>query len=327
MKRLFVLQIMLPIVLAMMTACRPAPTNNPTPNLTPTEEEKPRIALVMKTLTNPFFIEMERGAREAEEDFEIELIVRTASQETSIEQQIEIVESLIQDAVDAIVIAPGDSVRLIPILKQAQDAGIVVINIDNRLDEAFSEEQGLVGVPFISVDNEEAAYLSAKFISDQITTPTNVIILEGIRDALNAQQRHAGAIRAFEENPNITVVAEETANWKIEEGYEVTGELLTENPDVGAIFAANDMMALGAIQYLSETDRDDVLVAAFDALNEAKEAIEAGALAVTIDQQAAAQGYKGVEFAVMALQGEDLPDEFMIDVMVVTETTLEVPLE
>ena len=280
------------------------------------------IALVMKTLTNPFFVEMEKGARDAERDFDINLIVKTAAQETSIEQQIEIVDELIRSQVDAIVIAPGDSLELIPILKEAQNAGIIVVNIDNKLDQEFSEKIGLTGVPFISVNNEEAAYLSAKYISDQIDSPTQVAILEGIRSALNAEQRKDGALRAFSENPNITIVAMETAHWKIDEGYEVTKDIFLNYPDLGAIFCANDMMALGAINYLKEAGRDDVLVAAYDALDEATQAIQDGWLDVTIDQQAAYQGYLGVEYAVRMLNGVTVPEETIINVLIITPETL-----
>lgn len=311
------------ITVFLISACSTTPDNNEAETTAVVEDETYRIALVMKTLTNPFFVEMERGAREAEEEFGIELLVRTAAQETSIEQQIQIVSELIQEEVDAIVIAPGDSLGLIPILKQAQDAGIVVINIDNRLDPEFSEARGLVNVPFISVNNEEAAYLSAQYISQQITSPTNVLIYEGIREAQNAQDRYAGALRAFEENSNITIVASETANWKIDEAYTLSQTLFTEHPDVGAVFAANDMMALGIIEYLTETERSAVIVGAFDALAEAQEAIREGTMTVTIDQQAARQGYLGVDFAIRALNGETLADETLIDVLVVTEDSLE----
>lgn len=281
------------------------------------------IALVMKTLTNPFFVEMEKGARQAEAEFGVELVVKTAAQETSIEQQIKIVDELIQEKVDAIVIAPGDSLELIPVLKKAQDAGIVVINIDNRLDPEFSEKLGLIDVPFVSVDNEDGAYLSAKYISDQITSPTDVALLEGIRSALNADARKNGALRAFSENPNITVVAMETAHWKIDEAYELTKEIYQDYPDIGALFCANDMMALGAINYLKETNQTDVLVAAYDALDEAKQAIRDGTLQVTIDQQAAYQGYLGVEFAVRTLNGASFPGETLVDVLTITAETLE----
>lgn len=287
----------------------------------PTDEVY-KIALVMKTLTNPFFIEMEKGARLAETELGIELIVRTAAQETSIEQQINIVNDLINERVDAIVIAPGDSVGLIPVLVKAQEAGIVIINIDNRLDAGVSEERGLVGVPFISVDNKEGAYLSASYVSDMIDSPTEAVILEGIVSAQNAQDRKAGAIEAFTENPNINLVATVSANWKIDEAYAAIENLFDKYPDIGVVFCANDMMALGVLQYLKETGRENVLVAGFDALEEARQAIVDGTLMVTIDQQAAEQGYLGVVYAVNALNGEELPLETMIDVVLINQDSL-----
>jgi ribose transport system substrate-binding protein len=281
------------------------------------------VALVMKTLTNPFFIEMEKGARQAEAELGITLLVKTGAQETSVEQQITIIDNLIEDQVDAIVIAPADSTKLIPVLKKAQDAGIVIINVDNQLDPEAAEQIGLVGVPFISVDNEQGAYLSAGFISAQITTPTQAIILEGIRTAKNAEDRKNGALRAFDENRNIEVVAMETAHWKIDEAYQVTEQLFAQYPDIGAVFCANDMMALGVLRYLEETSRTDVLVSAYDALAEAKEALRAGTLQATIDQQAALQAYTGVKFAVRALNGETLPMETIVDVILVTQADVE----
>lgn len=303
---------------SLLAACSSDSTDQPKTTVTLTETQAFQIALVMKTLTNPFFVEMEKGAREAEAEFNIELLVRTAAQETSIEQQIEIVNDLIRDQVDAIVIAPGDSFELIPVLKQALDAGIVVVNIDNRLDQSFSQQMGLSGVPFISVDNEQAAYLSTDYISDQIEKPTDAVIIEGIRSAQNAEDRKNGAIRAFEENEQITIVAIETANWKIDEAYAVAQTLFETYPEIGAVFCANDMMALGVIQYLADSNREGVLVAAYDALAEARQAVRDSTLQVTIDQQAAIQGYHGVEYAIKMLQGETPPSETIIDVKVVT---------
>jgi ribose transport system substrate-binding protein len=309
------------IVLVILSACSAAtPTATPAPTATPTPR---RIALVMKTLTNPFFVEMERGARRAEQEFGVELIVRVAAQETSIEQQIEIIEQLTREQVDAIVIAPGDSRELIPSLKKAQEAGIVIVNIDNRLDADVSDTFGLTNVPFISVDNEQGGFMSASAISAGVTEPTEAIILEGIRTAKNAEDRKNGALRAFAENDNITVVATETANWKIDEAYTVISELFAEYPDVKLVFAANDMMALGVVQYLQENNRTDVMVAGYDALEEAKAAIRDGHLAVTIDQQAGEQGYLGIKYAVDILNGQQPPAETMVDVIAVNAQTLQ----
>ena len=282
----------------------------------------PTVALVMKTLTNPFFIDMEKGAREAKQALGVDLQVRTAAQETSIEQQIQIVEALIHTQIDALVIAPGDSLELIPVLKKAQDAGIAVINIDNRLDPEYSTRLHLRPIPFISVDNEQGAYTAAKWISDHVSAPTKAAIIEGIRGAANAEARRQGALRAFAENPAITVVASETAHWKIDEAYQVTAQLFRAHPDLGVLFCANDMMALGAVKYLDEQGKHQVLVAGFDALEPAIAAIRAGKLAATVDQQAARQGYLGVQYAVRALAEESLPTETLIDTRLITADTL-----
>lgn len=326
MKRISFTLIVLLMFLSACTSSAPAgpDAEDPAPSATAVTglSEPYTIALVMKTLTNPFFIEMEKGARMAEKELGISLIVKTAAQETSIEQQIQIVDQLIETGVDAIVIAPGDSIELIPVLKRAQDAGIIVVNIDNQLNPAVSKKYGLVNVPFISVDNEQGAYLSAKYLSQTVQKPTEAVILEGIRSAENANMRLKGAVRAFRENQNVILVTTETANWKIDEGYTVAKSLFEAHPDIGLIFCANDMMALGAIKYLEESGRDDVRVAAFDALSEAKQAIQAGKLVATVDQQAARQGYLGVQYAVKMLNNEQTPPTTMVDVVLVTSGML-----
>jgi ribose transport system substrate-binding protein len=288
-----------------------------------TPEGGKRIALVMKTLTNPFFVEMEKGARRAEQEFGIELIVKSGAKETSIEQQIAIVDELIKDKVDAIVIAPGSSVELIPVLKKAQDSGIPIVNIDNRLDRELSKKVGLTGVPFISVDNVKGAYLSAKYVCERLSKPTKAAILEGIRVAKNAQDRKEGALTAFKESKNVELVASETANWKIDEAAEVSKKIFAKHPDIGLLFCANDMMALGAMHYMEESGKKQVLVAAYDALDEAKTAIKNGKLVVTIDQQADVQGYEGVKAAIDIIHGKKPPLEKLIQVKVVSKETLQ----
>jgi len=277
----------------------------------------------MKTLTNPFFVDMERGARRAESELGVRLIVRTGAQETSISQQIAIVEEMTAQRIDAIVIAPGSSTELVLPLKKAQDAGIPIVNIDNRLDADFSRRVGLRGVPFVSVDNEKGAYLSARYIAQRVRGPARAAILEGIRTADNAQLRLAGALRAFKEAPSVQVVATETANWKIDEGFAVTGKILDRYPDLRLLFCSNDMMALGAIQQLQRSRKQGVLVASYDALAEAIKAIRMGTLQATIDQQAGQQGYLGIRYALDLLRGGAPPPETIIDVKLITKETLQ----
>lgn len=279
---------------------------------------KYQIALVMKTLTNPFFVTMEKGAREAEKELGIELIVKTGAQETSIEQQISIVERLIDEKVDAIVIAPAGSVELVPVIKRAVDAGIKVVNIDNQLDKRACERAGLKGVPYISVDNEEGAYLAASHIAKMVSGSAEAIILEGIPTAKNAQDRARGAKKAFAEIAGIKVVESQSANWKIDEAYEVAKKLFPKHPNLKLLFCANDMMAMGAIQYLNEKGNKKVLVAAFDNLDEVQPLIKDGSLKATVDQQADRQGFMGIDTAVKMLKGEAVSDTVLIPVKLIT---------
>ncbi|OUR75417.1 sugar ABC transporter substrate-binding protein [Alphaproteobacteria bacterium 46_93_T64] len=316
--RVFLSTILVIFTILFLTGCdetEPSKSDNVTK---PKSDVK--IALVMKTLTNPFFITMEQGARKAAKELGITLVVKAAAQETSTTQQISIVDRLVREKqVQAIVIAPANSIKLIPSLKKAQDQGIYVINLDNPLDPAFSKKANLKDVPFISVDNKRSAYLSAKYVADSITAPTEVGILEGIREATNANDRKEGALMAFGENKNTTVVASETAHWKIDEGYEVTRKMFASHPNITLLFCANDMMALGAIEYLKETNRKSVKVAAFDAIDDARVAIKEGWMDVTIDQQPAEQGYQGVIIAMKAIKKQNLPETIMLDGLVISK--------
>lgn len=320
--------LLLCVVALLLTACdRISPPDQPAAqqpaNQAKVQPKRVTIALVMKTLTNPFFVEMERGARRAEQEFGINLLVKTGAQETSIQQQIGIVESLIHDKVDGIVIAPGDSVELIPILKKAQAAGIPVVNIDNQLDPAYSRKSNLLDVPFISVDNRHSAYQSAKYIADQVTTPSKALLMEGIRSAKNAEMRMLGASQAFRENPRIELVAKDSANWKIDEGYHLMQQWLTRYPDAKLVFAANDMMALGAIKAVRESGREDILIASYDALDEARQAIREGTLQATVNQQPEQQGYLGVHYAIRLINGETLPPETLVETVLLTRDNID----
>jgi ribose transport system substrate-binding protein len=279
---------------------------------------RPRIALLMKTLTSPFFVQMEKGARRAEAELNIELLIKTSTQETSIEQQIAIIDQLTRARVDAIVVAPADSYRLIPALKIAQDKGIIIVNLDNRLDPATQRKAGMEIVPFISVDNKTATYKVVKYLVDGVRAPTEAAIIEGFRGAANAEERRRGAMQAFAENSNVSVVASEAANWKIDEAYEVTRKLFAAHPRIGLLYCANDMMALGAIRYLQDAHIGQVKIAGYDALDEARHAIRRGEMVASADQQSGQQGFMGVLYAVRMLRGETVPKETMLNTTIVT---------
>jgi ribose transport system substrate-binding protein len=281
-----------------------------------------RVAFVMKSLTNPFFVEMAKGARTAQQETGIDLQIKTATPETSAEQQIRIIEGQIAARVDAIVISPVDIKQLVPALKRAQDAGIKIVNIDERLHPETVAANRMKPVPFVGVDSEQAAYLAARFIAEQIKQPTEAAIIEGIPGTYTSMDRKRGVQRAFAENRKLRVVATGAANWKAEEAYEVARDLFKSHPKIGVVYCANDTMAIGLIKYLQESGRAKVLVGGFDALDQARDAVRAGQLAATVDQRADRQGYLGVINAIKLIRGEAVPDAVLIDTALVTAGTL-----
>lgn len=307
---------------ALLLAVMPAASSMDAARAQDVPAARPRVALVVKTLTSPFFTEMEKGARRAEAQFGIDLVVRTSTQETSIEQQIAIVEQLTRARIDAIVIAPADSYRLIPVLKKAQDAGIAIINVDNRLDADSSRRYGLADVPLISVDNQAAAYKAVKHLTAGVSVPTEAAIIDGFPGATNAEERRQGAMQAFGENRNIAIVGSEPGNWKIDDAYEAARKLFSTRPRIRLLFCANDLMALGALQYLLDARIQSVRVAGYDGLEEARRAIRQGRLVASVDHQSGRQGYLGVSYAARRLKGERLPAETMLETRIITKESL-----
>jgi ribose transport system substrate-binding protein len=322
-----IVRLLLVIYLA-ATLCSCNKTDNPTRQseapvaAAPAQKKQTVIALVLKTQTNPFFIAMEKGARRAEKEFGIKLITRGGSQETYIQEQIQIMEDVIDSKVDAIVIAPSDSELLVPVVKKAQDAGIAIINIDNSLSQKAMQNLHMKPIPFVSVDNEMASYSVVKSVTEKLDKPTQAAIIEGMPGAENGRLRVEGARRALSENPEIQIVGDETAHWKIDEAHAVAKKIFTAHPDIHVLFCANDMMALGAVQYIAESGRRNVQVIGYDALDEAIAAIKAGKLVATVDQQADVQGYQGVLFALRELKGEKLPDILLVDTKIVNAGTI-----
>ncbi len=101
---------------------------------TPAGDARPRVALVLKTLNNPFFIEMQSGAQDAAKTLNVDLTVQAAERETDVDKQMQIIENLIQARVDALAVTPSGSREVVPAIAKANQANIPVVIVDTRLD-------------------------------------------------------------------------------------------------------------------------------------------------------------------------------------------------
>lgn len=222
------------------------------------------VALVMKALSNPFFVKMKSGAREYAREENIPLEIFGVERETDVERQIGIFENLISRGYGAIVIAPADSKRLVPVCKKALDKNIVVINIDNPLHRESMNQFG-IDIPFVGSDNRRGAQMIGKYVKKKLNGRGRVIIIEGIRGVENADLRKKGFIEAATQNSAIKIVASESANWHTDEALSVAMKLLEKYKSIDAIFCANDKMALGVLQALDMLDlTGDIWLAGYD---------------------------------------------------------------
>lgn len=266
-----------------------------------------KVALVMKALSNPFFLKMQEGAKVYAEKNGIPFEVFGIERETEVERQIGIVENLITRGYGAIVIAPADSKQLIPVCKKALEHGIVVINIDNPLhQETLAAQQ--ISIPFVGSDNKAGSALVGQYLKQKIGETGRVFVIEGIRGVENAELRKQGFIEAVTADTQIEIAASESANWHTDEAFAVTANLLEQYGPVDGIFCANDNMALGAIQALDMMGLSgQVWVGAYDNLEEARVEMRNQRMHATIEQHPELMGEYGVALAVKALAGQTLP--------------------
>ncbi|MFN7794567.1 MAG: substrate-binding domain-containing protein, partial [Planctomycetota bacterium] len=209
--------------------------------------EKPKVALVMKSLANEFFSTMADGAKkhQAQDAKKYELIVNGIKDERDLARQAAIVDEMIAAKVQAIVIAPADSKALVPALRRAKQAGVVVVNIDNKLDDEILKAEGLA-VPFVGPNNLLGAKVVGDHLAKSLKAGDKVTVLEGIRTSFNGTQRRLGFEQAMKD-AGIQIVDSQSANWETNQANTIAASMLNAHPDLKAILAANDSMALGAL--------------------------------------------------------------------------------
>ncbi len=288
----------------------------------PEGSEEPRVALVMKSLANEFFKTMEDGARAHQaRRGGYQLLAMGIRDELDVGGQIRLVEQAMAAGVDALVIAPADSKALVSVSQRAQEAGIVVVNIDNRFDAAVLEQRG-VTIPFVGPDNAAGARLVGEHLAVALEVGDKVAILEGAPNAFNAIERQRGFEQAMAA-AGIEVVASQSAGWETSKANQVAAALLTEIPDLAAILCANDSMALGAVAALKAAGKTgEIAVVGYDNISAVRELLADGRMLATADQHAGQLAVFGIEHALEMLESGRTPGDRETPVDLVTARTL-----
>ena len=284
--------------------------------------EKPRVALIMKSLANEFFSTMANGAKlhQHQHADEYDLMINGIKDERDLARQVGLVEESI-GSMDAIVIAPADSKALVRICKRAVDEGAVVVNIDNKFDEDVLDEVG-VRIPFVGPDNRAGARIVGEYLAKHLQPQDKVAILEGVPTAFNAQQRKLG----FEDAMNaarMQIVASQSGEWEMNIANRVASAMLSEHPDLKAILCSNDSMALGALAAVKAAGRaGEVYIVGFDNISAIQEAIRGEEVLATADQHSDQLAVEGIQYAIEILHGKSAPADKQTPIDLITAESL-----
>ncbi|MDI3257961.1 MAG: ribose ABC transporter substrate-binding protein RbsB [Kyrpidia sp.] len=284
--------------------------SQPNEGTQPNGEKQLTIGLALSTLNNPFFVDMRDGAQAEADQIHAKLIVTDAQDDSS--KQVSQVEDLIQQKVDVILLNPADSAALVPAVQEANKNHIPVITLDRTVD-------GGQAVSHIASDNIAGGMMAGQFIVDQLKGKGKVVELEGIPGTSAARERGQGFHKVIDQHPEIRIVAKQPADFNRDKGMSVMENILQAQPDIQAVFAHNDEMALGALQAIAASKRANILVVGFDGGADAVKAVKEGRMAATVAQQPKLIGKLGVDTAQKVAQKQSVDAKIPVELKLITK--------
>lgn len=283
--------VILTLSLFLLTACSLEPPQWAKPSNSGNKKEF-TIGLSVSTLNNPFFVSLKKGIEKEAKKRGMKVIIVDAQNDSS--KQTSDVEDLIQQGVDALLINPTDSSAISTAVESANAVGVPVVTIDR------SAEQGKVET-LVASDNVKGGEMAAAFIADKLGKGAKVAELEGAPGASATRERGSGFHNIADQK--LQVVTKQSADFDRTKGLTVMENLLQGHPDIQAVFAHNDEMALGALEAINSSGKD-ILVIGFDGNKDALASIKDRKLSATVAQQPELIGKLATEAADDILHGK-----------------------
>ncbi|SHF83448.1 ribose-binding protein [Modicisalibacter ilicicola DSM 19980] len=268
-----------------------------------------RIALVVSTLNNPFFVTLQEGAQQKAEELGHELIVLDSGNDAA--RELSNVEDALSRDIDLLMMNPTDSDAAVSGVRSANARDVPVITLDR------SANGGNVA-SHIASDNVAGGKLAGEFVVEQLGGEGKVVQLEGVPGASATRDRGEGFTTAIDNAEGVELVASQPANFNRTEGLNVMENLLQAHPEIDAVFAQNDEMALGAQRALAASGKEDMVLVGFDGTDAGIQAVENGQMAATVAQQPARIGELGVVTADKLLKGESVEDNIPVPLKLIT---------
>ena len=272
------------------------------------------ITFALSTQANSFMVKMREGAQKKADELGLTINFQDASDDSA--TQANQLANAAATGAGAVIVNPTDSDAMAPAVKQLTDAKIPVVAVDRAVNNAEVSS-------YIASDNVGGGKQAAKALSEAIHGEGEILVLQGKTGSSASRERGQGFDEGLKDSPNIKVVAKQTAEFERVKGLDVTTNPLQAHPNVKAIFAENDEMALGAIEALGDKAGKDVIVVGFDGVEDALKAIKEGTMYASIAQQPADMAAQAVVEASKLLKGEAATKEMQVDVVTVTKDNVD----
>ena len=281
-----------------------------------------KIGALTKNLSNEFFLTMSQGYEQAASDLGITVTVGSTPTEDATDEQLAIFETWLNEGgYDGFSVTPFRATSLESGLVQATQAGIPIVNIDELIPQDALAASGVSVAQQISSNNVRAGALAAARVLELLPEGSQVAVIEGAAGTQSSIDRVSGFTDAATEG-GLDVVTSQPADWDRAQAFTVATNILQGNPEVKAIFAANDGMGLGVVEAAQAAGLTDMLVFSVDAVPEAVEAVRDGRLAGTVAQFPDEMAYLAVESLVKVIEGRPVAPALESPIRLITQDTL-----
>ncbi len=264
------------------------------------------IPVISKGFQHQFWQAVQKGAEQAAADLGVEITFEGPETEAMVDKQVDMMQTALDKNPAAIALAALDSQALIPLLQKAQDAGIPVVGFDSGVDSD-------IPVATAATDNVAAAALAADKMAELIGGSGKVAVIVHDQTSRTGIDRRDGFLNQMEaEYPDIEIVNVDYGAGDHLKSTDLAKAVMQANPDLTGYFGANEGSIIGVLNAAKELGREgELVIIGYDSGLQQMEAIRSGVQAGAITQDPIGIGYKAVEAAVMALNGEEVPE--MID--------------
>jgi ribose transport system substrate-binding protein len=277
-----------------------------------------KAAIVVKNFTNPFWVALRDGADAEGKSLGVEYAVEGGASETDAAGQNAKISTLVNQGYNCFAAASVNSSNVITPLLAASRKGDPIISLDTPIDPDAAEKAGLKLTSFIGSNNVKVGQTAGEYMLKLLNGKGQVLLLEGTPGAIPGIDRINGFTEAVK--GKLDIVQKQPANFERNKGLDVAQAMLKVHPDVTGIYAANDLMALGAAQAVQNAGKTGkIMVIGNDGISEALQAVESGKMAGTVSQYPYLMGVLAVDACQALAQGKSVPASVESPIRMITK--------